>query len=611
MATNPMKLFRRNSSQKSAPLDLDATSALEHSAEHGCAPTLPSAPTDDSVGQASIPIISPVSPFLWPETRVLNQSHRYENGPVFGAELADAKTIFGVVHNLTHEGVDWIAATLLADEERSVCLILVIYPACETSSKILESLLRLCDQVNGRLKVRLKPTPRGEDRVTTNLCIVSKTGSSKMVVLPSGNFSLRPASPDFLHLCFATDTALHHQFTSWFDYQWAIGNPLDATSASVPDLVPAVGDPEADRQWGGYLARLSRQQSTEGNRQAITVDSETGDIVDAEGKRIESVLDEAKVPRPSIAMVQVGKVLHQGSLATIDNSSRVGPLDCPISAELFGIDADRRTGTVSRETKFRVSAIDEKTLKKLESYRKRTRELLNKMSYPLADGARWVPHTARSLLEQELQRVNEEGKKLLGDTVTVDVNAFVESKRQDVAADAQKQYAEMHAGKTIPNETVDKILEELKKRLRRATGGKLLPMLSFLDVRIATAPDSDWSTQASQAFRFLVHVAKYPRDCLTDSFFMRGLRVDQKDLMCAMNVVDDSLVQLFASDGSGIDLAHEQNRLIETIQAADVDDILKCDALYRLMRGGDEKQIKEILASGETNGQTTSTNDSN
>ena len=85
---------------------------------------------------------------------------------------------------------------------------------------------------------------------------------------------------------------------------------------------------------------------------------------------------------------------------------------------------------------------------------------------------------------------------------------------------------------------------------------------------------------------------------------MRGLRVDQKDLMCAMNVVDDSLVQLFASDGSGIDLAHEQNRLIETIQAADVDDILKCDALYRLMRGGDEKQIKEILASGETSGQT-------
>jgi len=607
-----MKFFSRNSSQTTPPLDLQANSALESSAEPGNAPTQPSsAPTDDGVDQTSIPIISPVSPFLWPETRVLNQSHRYINAPVFGAEIVDAKTIFGVVHNLTIEGVDWIVGALRDDEERSVCLILAIYPACATNSEVLRSLLQHCDRFSHRLKVRLKPMLRGEDRVTTNLCIVSKTGSSKMVVLPSGNFSLRPVSPDFLHLCFATDTALHHQFTSWFDYQWAIGNPLDATSANMPDLVPAVGDPEAARQWQFYLAWLSQQHSAEGNRQAITVDSETGDIVDAEGNRIDSVLDEAKVPRPSIAMVQVGRVLHQGSLATIDNSSRVGPLDCPISAELFGVDADRRTGTVSRETKFRVSAIDEKTLKKLESFRKRTRELLNKMSYPLADGARWVPHTARALLEQELQRVNEEGKKLLGDTVTEDVNAFVESKRQDVAADAQKQYAEMHAGKTIPKETVDKILEELKKRLRRATGGKLLPMLSFLDVRIATAPDSDWSTQASQAFRFLVHVAKYPRDCLTDSFFMRGLRVDQKELMCAMNVVDDALVKLFASDGSGIDLAHEQNRQIESIQAADVDDILKCDALYRLMRGGDEKQIQEILASGETTGQTTSTDDSN
>lgn len=341
---------------------------------------------------------------------------------------------------------------------------------------------------------------------------------------------------------------------------------------------------------------LEEQESAEGNSTTINIDPETGDVVDAAGNRAESVLDEAKVPRPSIAMVQVGKVLHQGSLATIDNSSRVGPLDCPISAELFGIDADRRTGTVSRETKFRVSAIDDKTLKKLESFRKRTRELLNKMSYPLADGARWVPHAVRPLLEQELARVNEEGKTLLGGTVKGDINAFVESKRQAVTADAQNQYAEMHSGKVIPNATVGIILDELKKRLQRATGGKLLPMLSFLDVRIATAPDSDWSTQASQAFRFLVHVAKYPRDCLTDPFFMRGLRIDQKDLMAAMNVVNDSLVDRYVKENSGVDLAKDQNRLIDNIQSADVDDIVRCDALYRLMRNGTEKQIQKLLA---------------
>lgn len=550
----------------------------------------------DSTDPVEVPFVSPVSPFLWPETRVLNRSYRYDRDPVFDSELNGAQTIFGIVHNLTGEGVHWIADKLHVFEKLSFCLIVAVYPACSTNSDVLNSLLRHSQKDDARLKIRLKLLQRGEDRVTTNLCIVSESGSSKMVVMPTGNFSLSSTSPDFLHLCFATDTALHHQFTSWFDYQWAIGKLLDKAAANMPDLVPAVGDPEADRQWQAYLALLEEQESAEGNSTTINIDPETGDVVDAAGNRAESVLDEAKVPRPSIAMVQVGKVLHQGSLATIDNSSRVGPLDCPISAELFGIDADRRTGTVSRETKFRVSAIDDKTLKKLESFRKRTRELLNKMSYPLADGARWVPHAVRPLLEQELARVNEEGKTLLGGTVKGDINAFVESKRQAVTADAQNQYAEMHSGKVIPNATVGIILDELKKRLQRATGGKLLPMLSFLDVRIATAPDSDWSTQASQAFRFLVHVAKYPRDCLTDPFFMRGLRIDQKDLMAAMNVVNDSLVDRYVKENSGVDLAKDQNRLIDNIQSADVDDIVRCDALYRLMRNGTEKQIQKLLA---------------
>ena len=550
----------------------------------------------DSTDPLEISLVSPVAPFLWPETRVLNRSYRYDCDPVFDSELNDVKTIFGIVHNLTCEGVDWIAGKIRAFDNLSFFLIVAVYPACSTNSDVLSSLLRHAQRDHTRLKIRLKFLQRGEDRVTTNLCIVSESGSSKMVVMPTGNFSLSSTSTDFLHICFATDTALHHQFTSWFDYQWAIGKLLNEASANMPDLIPAVGDPEADREWIAYLTCMEEQQST------ISIDAETGDVIDAAGNRAKSVLDEAKVPRPSIAMVQVGKVLHQGSLATIDNSSRVGPLDCPISAELFGVDADRRTGTVSRETKFRVSAIDDKTLKKLESFRKRTRELLNKMSYPLADGARWVPHTVRPLLEQELARVNEEGKTLLGDTVKGDVNAFVESKRHAVTADAQNQYAEMHSGKAIPNEAVERILDELKKRLQRATGGKLLPMLSFLDVRIATAPDSDWSTQASQAFRFLVHVAKYPRDCLTDPFFLRGLRIDQKDLMAAMNVVSDSLVDRYVKEDSGVDLARDQNRLIDIIQSADVDDIVRCEALYRLMRNGTEEQIQKLLGNAVENG---------
>lgn len=226
---NAMKFFKRNTQPPESSTNSNSDSSPESSSDFVQHTT---APTEAGVDSTSIPIVSPVSPFLWPETRVLVQSHRYEDAPVFNAELADAKTVFGLVHNLTAQGVNWIVGTLRDKDERSICLVVAIYPACATNSEVLKSLLQHCQEHSQRLKVRLKPVPRGEGRVTTSLCIVSQTGASKMVVLSSGDFSLGPASLDFLHLCFATDTALHHQFTSWFDYQWATGMSIAVTNGA-------------------------------------------------------------------------------------------------------------------------------------------------------------------------------------------------------------------------------------------------------------------------------------------------------------------------------------------------------------------------------------------
>lgn len=549
--------------------------------------------------------LSPESPYLWPETRVLNGSLSYASNPVFDSAVDKAKAVFGVLHSLTDVGLSWIDTKLNKNPNLKLRLLLAVYPACPTSSDVLRGLLERCNQTNDRVRVRLHPGSRTEDRPSSNLCIVSKSGSGTMVVSPTGDFCLGESRNERLHLCFPTDTALHQQFTAWFDYQWFKAARLDRHAISMPDLVPAQSDPDAERQWQSFLTDLTYNSQPNGDANdpetsdvKIAVDPETGDVKvsDLNGKPVQSVLDEADIPRPSVALVQVGKILHQGSLATIDNASRVPPLDCPISAGLLGIEADRRTGTVSRKTKFSVSAIDEKTLKKLEAYRKRTRVLLNKMSYPLADGARWVPHTARPLLEQELERVNQEGQKLLGDTVGTSVEAFVKSREKQVAKDAQTEYAELHPKQKLPEDVLQKILTELTNRLNRATGGKLLPMLSFLDVRVATAPDSDWSSQASQAFRFLMMVAKYPRECLTDSFFLRGLRIKSEQLLPAMDVVGDHLVATYVSDKTGIDLAHHELGVIEAIQKAEVEDMVKCDALYRLVKGATDEQINRLLA---------------
>ncbi len=74
--------------------------------------------------------------------------------------------------------------------------------------------------------------------------------------------------------------------------------------------------------------------------------------MDADGKRIESVLDEAKVPRPSIAMVQVGKVLHQGSWRRSIIHRESGRSIVPSVPSYSGIDADRRTGPFREKLSF-------------------------------------------------------------------------------------------------------------------------------------------------------------------------------------------------------------------------------------------------------------------
>ncbi|WP_283433168.1 hypothetical protein [Neorhodopirellula lusitana] len=451
------------------------------------------------------------------------------------------------------------------------------------------------------MKVRLKLIGRLEDRPTTTLSIVSENGSATMVVSPSGDFATSEPRDGFLHLCFPADTAMHQQFMAWFEYQWVSNVILDEQALAMPDLVPAKGDPSADIQWRAFESQLNRgsQAVVKGSEPKIVeVDPETGDVIchDKDSNETPSVLDEVDVPRPSIALVQMGKILHQGNMATIDNSSRVPPLDCPISAELFNIPQDQRTGTVLQRTKFSVSAIDEKTLKKLEAFRKRTRDLLNKMSYPLADGNRFVPASARALLESELDRMNKQGQDLLGSAVAGTAEEFVKSQEKQVATDAQKRYADLHGGDEMPDETLQQILTELTNRLAHAKGGKLLPQLNFLDVRIATAEDSDWSSQASQALRFLVSVAKYPRECLTDLYFMRGIKVPTEQLLPAMNVMDDQLVAKFIEDGSGVDQARRDLGWIDKIQRSPCEDMARCEAIYRLIKGRSEDEVFQSLS---------------
>lgn len=67
-----------------------------------------------------------------------------------------------------------------------------------------------------------------------------------------------------------------------------------------------------------------------------------------------------------------------------------------------------------------------------------------------------------------------------------------------------------------------------------------MPTISYSKISF-TSTDNERSSPWGQAFSLLADVAAFPRKALTDSFFFRGLKVSEDDLIEAMNVADDAL----------------------------------------------------------------------
>jgi hypothetical protein len=57
---------------------------------------------------------------------------------------------------------------------------------------------------------------------------------------------------------------------------------------------------------------------------------------------------------------------------------------------------------------------------------------------------------------------------------------WVESKRDLVTRDANRQFEEFHPGKRMPEETINHIMKALIERFRKATSGCFLPKVSFV-----------------------------------------------------------------------------------------------------------------------------------
>ncbi len=467
------------------------------------------------------------------------------------AIAADSSSITAVVSGLDEHGVRWLRALTSGSNPPAVRVVLLVHATCPTKEEHLATLASLVKPP--QFQVWILPVREWGQRCSWVMAVRRQAPVHVFWTGSAGNFGLSAPALDEAHAVSEADPLIVDQFLAWFSSLAFQAAPLSTETATIPALVPAQGTKEAAQMWDEYEAACRAAAEAARRKPEATQTEAPKSAQQVE----EQIRQELKIPKSDPILQPLVQLFERGDLVTIDKGSRIPPLELPIKAEWFGIPSFREVGVVSREVRYKISVLDDKTNKQLDARRKGTSELREKFSFPLADGSRWMPHKAKPLFEAELKRQEEEGKKLLGSIVSGSPEEWVQSKRDLVTRDANRQYEEFHPGKSMPWTTIDEVLKALSERFKKATSGNFLPKVGYVRTGFRPSADSDHVSDWATARTLLRAIAEYPRAALKSrAYFLRGLKVTEKDLLQAMNVAEDRLVaEWFQPDSLEIALA--------------------------------------------------------
>jgi hypothetical protein len=226
-------------------------------------------------------------------------------------------------------------------------------------------------------------------------------------------------------------------------------------------------------------------------------------------------------------------------------------------------------------------------LKDIDRRRQGLRTLLAKFTFGLADHIRWMPLAARPLFEIELNRLNDEGQKLIADLLKGDVKAFVQAKLEGLVADLNAMHRE------LGEDVIQQVVQDLVERLTRARGANFMPSLSYSAIGFV-GTNRNLVSPWGQALSLLMHVARFPREALTDRFFFNGLKIAEDDLIDAMNVADDAVCRDLRARGIK-DRCRSELNLLARIERASVDARERCELTTRLLDGKAAEEIETAL----------------
>ena len=548
----------------------------------------------------------PTIPFLWFDQRIHEGIRQHvAKGPLF-SYLETSDQIFGLLEGLNDNGID-IVESLLSERQLKCMIIISLYAACATRPNHLKRLAKLQSHADSvSFRILASDVWRGSN---SNIlyCKGPYSPDGLFMIGPSFNLGLDKTDLTEVNFVFRANSSLFAAWYNRFEWLWSKhAAPLTAETTEIPELVPAKGTEEAATMWSEYMAEVMLASLT-GDTQVkpdVTVDPDTGQVMikNENNEIVQPIKEGLNIQKPDPFVEQIASIFEKGDMVTINKFSRLRSLDMPIKAEWFGVESLRRQGAVSREVKYRISVIDEKALRNLENKRKAIRQLLNRLSFPLADGVRWIPHPVKSILQKEMERINQEGQDLLKSEIGSDAEGFVEDRRSLIEKDTNQMYQDFHPGKQVDPKVIKQIISGLIERLEKAGVSQFVPEITYTPVNFSISNGSKFNSPWAQAFHLLYTVAEFPRKVVTDTYFLRGLRIDKDDLLKAMNICNDRIVELH-KEHRVEDLSEKELNYLSIIKDTDTEDIKKCKAIYSLIEGKEwediEKELKKVDRSNQ------------
>jgi hypothetical protein len=532
--------------------------------------------------------LNPSAPFVWPDARAVQGMATYTSQPPFGELALQAKSAFGIVTGLTVTGVKVIESWLQSSPDLRLRILIAVYPTCATRRADLTRLRELVQSGHPNLGARVLTLDHLDHRASNALCFIGRDSEIvHLVVGPAEDLATGLSIPGQVSFAFRAEAALAESFKRYFDLYWFKGLDIGVPDATdIPSLVVPAGTEEAQKRWEKYQQQ-GAVDDVDDETVVVRVDPETGQVTleTPEGQPVESPTEEIGLARLDPVAERVARLYEAGSLVSIDKLGRIPPLDAPIDPRLFGDIAELHQGSVVRKLSLRASIIDERTLKEVKNRQQGLRNLLNRFTFPLAENMRWLPDAARKFFESEVARLNDEGQAFIKALLSGGVEAFINAKRTALEADINAMHASLGRSGPVPKSTIDRVVEDIKKRLKKAESTSFLPTMTYSKISFART-DSELVSPWGQAYSLLAAVAEFPRKALTDGFFFRGLKVNEDELINAMNVADDALLR--GSQARGLKArCKTELELLDMVTVTPMEPRQRCELVWRVIAGED------------------------